>query len=132
MTSELSKYLNEQLGVFLNVKQQKWRELKHIKKEFLNKTLYCIMKNFIKNLCYLGFWKFLTFSFKFFSFSFRNSNINIRLRKAKAFGFGRILFFFTRAHCSVFLFFKFTNRTDYSCNLWAVFTKWSECLYLHV
>ena len=66
MTSELSKYLNEQLGVFLNVKQQKWRELKHIKKEFLNKTLYCIMKNFIKNLCYLGFWKFLTFSFKFF------------------------------------------------------------------
>ena len=24
VTSEFSKYLNEQLGVFLNVKQQKW------------------------------------------------------------------------------------------------------------
>ena len=28
MTSELSKYLNEQLGVFLNVKQQNWSQLK--------------------------------------------------------------------------------------------------------
>ena len=28
MTSELSKYLNEQLGVFLNVKQEKRSQLK--------------------------------------------------------------------------------------------------------
>ena len=28
MTSELSKYLNKQLGVFLNVKQEKWSQLK--------------------------------------------------------------------------------------------------------
>ena len=39
MTSELPKYLNEQLGVFLNVKQQKWSWLKiYIKKDFQVKT----------------------------------------------------------------------------------------------
>ena len=38
MTSELSKYLKEQLGVFLNVKQPKWSWLKTLKKDFQVKT----------------------------------------------------------------------------------------------
>ena len=37
MTSKLSKYLNEQLSVFLNVKQQK-KLAKHIKNNFQAKT----------------------------------------------------------------------------------------------
>ena len=40
MTSELSKYLNEQLDVFLNVKQQKWSQLKKLKNGFLSKNFY--------------------------------------------------------------------------------------------
>ena len=53
-TSELSKYLNEQLGEFLNVKQQKWSYL--IKQNFLyNAIFYWI-------LMLLDFWKFM-FSF---------------------------------------------------------------------
>ena len=35
MTSELSKYLNEEQGVFLNVKQQKQSKLKTEKTDFL-------------------------------------------------------------------------------------------------
>ena len=42
MTSELSKYLNKQLDVFLNVKRQKWSWLK-TKKWFFKKKLCCIM-----------------------------------------------------------------------------------------
>ena len=38
MTSELSKYLNEQLDVFLNVKQQKWSS--DIKNGFLSKNIF--------------------------------------------------------------------------------------------
>ena len=38
MTSELSKYLNEQLDVFLNVKQQKWSL--DIKNGFLSKNIF--------------------------------------------------------------------------------------------
>ena len=55
MTSELSKYLNEQLGVFLNVK---------LKEGFLSKNLF-VQCNILSNVCYLSFWNFLTFSFKF-------------------------------------------------------------------
>ena len=40
MTSELSKYLNEQVGVFLNVKQQKRSWLKTEKKEFLSENTF--------------------------------------------------------------------------------------------
>ena len=39
MTSELPKYLNDQLGVFLNVKQQKWSWLKSYKNELLRKNI---------------------------------------------------------------------------------------------
>ena len=42
MMSQLLKYLNEQLGVFLNVKQQKLSQLKHKKMNFYVKT-FCIM-----------------------------------------------------------------------------------------
>ena len=41
MTSELLKYLNEQLSVFLNVKKKKKMKLaKNINKGFLNKNLF--------------------------------------------------------------------------------------------
>ena len=36
MTWELLKHLNEHLGVFLNVKQQKWSQLKYTKIGFFN------------------------------------------------------------------------------------------------
>ena len=36
MKSELLKYLNEQLGVFLNVKQKKMKLAKNIKKRVLS------------------------------------------------------------------------------------------------
>ena len=39
MTSALSEYLSEQLGVFLNVKQQKCSKLKTWKQDFYAKTL---------------------------------------------------------------------------------------------
>ena len=39
MTSELSKCLNEQLGAFLNVKQQN-EVTQNIKKGFLNKNVF--------------------------------------------------------------------------------------------
>ena len=60
MTSKLSKYSIEQLGVFVNVKQQKWSRLK-TKKGFLSKNLF-VQCNILSNT-YLRFWKFLTFSF---------------------------------------------------------------------
>ena len=44
MTSELLKYLNEQLSVFLNVKKKKKKKkmklAKNINKGFLNKNLF--------------------------------------------------------------------------------------------
>ena len=40
MTSEIPKYLVEKLGVFLNVKQQKWSKLKTFKKTFLSKNVF--------------------------------------------------------------------------------------------
>ena len=42
MTSELLKYLNEQLSVFLNVKKKKkkMKLAKNINKGFLNKNLF--------------------------------------------------------------------------------------------
>ena len=40
MISELSKHLNEQLGVFSNVKQQKMKLAKNIKKAFLSKNVF--------------------------------------------------------------------------------------------
>ena len=43
MTSELLKYLNEQLSVFLNVKKKKKKKMKlakNINKGFLNKNLF--------------------------------------------------------------------------------------------
>ena len=39
MTPELSKYLNEQLGVVLNLKQQKWI-LSFLKEGFLSKNYF--------------------------------------------------------------------------------------------
>ena len=45
MTLELSKYLNEQLGVFLNVK---------LKEGFLSKNLF-VQCNILSNVCYLSF-----------------------------------------------------------------------------
>ena len=43
VTSELSKYLNEQLGVFLNVKQQKIKVAKNIKNGSLSKNFFVLM-----------------------------------------------------------------------------------------
>ena len=40
MTSELWKYLNEQLGVVLNLKQEKWVYLKTQKNGFLRKIFF--------------------------------------------------------------------------------------------
>ena len=40
MTSKLSKDLNEQLGVFLHEKQQKWSQQKTLKKGFLSKNFF--------------------------------------------------------------------------------------------
>ena len=40
VTSEIPKYLVEKLGVFLNVKQQKWSKLKTFKKTFLSKNVF--------------------------------------------------------------------------------------------
>ena len=54
MMSELSKYLNEQMGVFLNVKQQKYSQLKTQKIGFSAKTFlynvmfYSIFKKLVK------------------------------------------------------------------------------------
>ena len=55
MTSGLSKYLNEQVAVFLNVKQQKLSSLKHKQRIFnlSKKFLYNVI--FMKDLCYLSF-----------------------------------------------------------------------------
>ena len=41
MMSELLKYLNEQLGVSLNVKQQKTKLAKNIKKWIFKQKLFC-------------------------------------------------------------------------------------------
>ena len=43
MTSEFSKHLNEQLGVFLNMKQQKLSQLKDIKQEVGDDLSVCMM-----------------------------------------------------------------------------------------
>ena len=40
MTSELSKYLNKQLSVFLKMRQQKISYLKTKKKDFQTKTFF--------------------------------------------------------------------------------------------
>ena len=44
MTSELSKYLNELLGVFVNEKQkQKWSQQKTKKKRIFKKKMFCMI-----------------------------------------------------------------------------------------
>ena len=48
MTSEFSKYLNEQLGVFFNVKQQKGSLLKTRRREFLGKNVF-VCCNYLSN-----------------------------------------------------------------------------------
>ena len=42
MTAELSKYLNKQLGVFLNMKQQ-MKLTKNIKNDIFKQKHFCIM-----------------------------------------------------------------------------------------
>ena len=56
MTSEFLKYLNEQLGVFLNVKQQKWSELKTKKRNFDAKTFFYNVMFY--QILMLSFWTF--------------------------------------------------------------------------
>ena len=58
MTSELSKCLNEQLGVLAKMKL-----VKNIKKRIFQEKLFCIMQYFIKYFCYLNFSRSRTFSF---------------------------------------------------------------------
>ena len=55
MTLELLKYLTEQLGLFLNMKQTKIKLAKNIKKGFSSKNFFVLMYYFIKHLCYFSF-----------------------------------------------------------------------------
>ena len=64
MMSELSKYLNDQLVVFLNVKHEKWSQLKTKKKWIFKRKLFRMIKYFIKYLCYISSWKLITFPLK--------------------------------------------------------------------
>ena len=58
MTSELSKYLKEQLSVFSNVKQKKIKLAKNIKNGFLSKIFsYNVILYQIKILMLYMFWK---------------------------------------------------------------------------
>ena len=58
MMSELSKHLNEQLGVFLNVKQQKWNKLKTLKKGIFKFSSKSFLYNVIFSQILMSF-KFL-------------------------------------------------------------------------
>ena len=62
MTSELFKYLNEQLSVFIKCEIEKLKSAKNIKRGFLRKNIF-VYCNILLNT-HLSFWKFLTFSFK--------------------------------------------------------------------
>ena len=48
MTSELLKYLNEKLGVFLKCKTTKMKLAKNIKKRFLNENVF-VLCNILSN-----------------------------------------------------------------------------------
>ena len=57
MTSELSKHLNEQLGVVLNVKQQKMKLAKNIEKKIFKLKLFLHNVKFYEILLLFKFLK---------------------------------------------------------------------------
>ena len=129
MTSELSKYLNKQVGLFLNVKQQKWSHLKTLEKLIFKQKRFCIMWYLIKYLRYLSFWKFRTFLLKVFiklivtPFRFSWVNEIIVLNIAKSFGDTKIPLTARKMELSIKGFFCNCDQIHRKLLIWSDLPK---------